>query len=184
MKTSHLPSARRERGASLMIALVFLVIMAMLGVTVANVTMLQERMAGNTRDRDLALQAGQAALRDAESDSPRTRPFGRRARFVRTNANDDAFWETCLAATGSPAPSSTRPRRRCPTRRPGASSLNPNTSSKRMPARRYAQIYRVTARAVGGPSRRSSSCRPSYGFNRRPLISNSRVVLCGRHSVH
>jgi type IV pilus assembly protein PilX len=58
----------RQRGTALVIAMLFLVILGMLGVTTMTATTLEERMAGNTRDRDIAMQAAETALRDAERD--------------------------------------------------------------------------------------------------------------------
>ncbi|MEW6119420.1 MAG: PilX N-terminal domain-containing pilus assembly protein [Pseudomonadota bacterium] len=55
----------RQRGVTLIISLIFLAILMLLGVTVAQTSMMEERMAGNTRDRDLAFQAAEAALEDA-----------------------------------------------------------------------------------------------------------------------
>jgi type IV pilus assembly protein PilX len=57
----------RQRGVTLIVALIFLAILMLLGVTVAQTSSMQERMAGNTRDRDLALQAAEAALRAADA---------------------------------------------------------------------------------------------------------------------
>jgi type IV pilus assembly protein PilX len=62
--TKH--STGRERGAVLIVALVFLVIMTVLGVTAMRTTTLQERMAGNVRDSNLAFQSAEAALREGE----------------------------------------------------------------------------------------------------------------------
>ena len=59
---------RRERGAVLIVTLLFLVVLTMLGVTAMTSTTMEERMAGNTRDASLALQAAEAALRDARRD--------------------------------------------------------------------------------------------------------------------
>jgi len=89
--------ARRERGASLLTALIFMVIMAMLSVTLASVTNLEERMASNTRDRDLALQAAEAALRDAEVQlaTPGFRASVTNL-FDATLPNSAAYWENCF----------------------------------------------------------------------------------------
>lgn len=62
MKPIHLHTPRRQQGATLIVALIFLAILALLGATAAQTTLLEERMASNTRDRDLALQASEAAL--------------------------------------------------------------------------------------------------------------------------
>jgi type IV pilus assembly protein PilX len=57
-----------QRGAVLIVALLFLVILTMLGVTAMSGTMMEERMSGNSRDVNIALQAAEAALRDARRD--------------------------------------------------------------------------------------------------------------------
>ena len=56
----------KNRGSALIIALVFLLVMTLIGVTAMQGTSQQETMAGNMRDRSLAFQAAEAALRVAE----------------------------------------------------------------------------------------------------------------------
>ena len=69
MKHPRQPTMRsRERGAILIVTLLFLVILTMLGVTAMTGTTMEERMAGNARDGSIALQAAEAALRDARRD--------------------------------------------------------------------------------------------------------------------
>lgn len=63
---------QRQQGTALVIAMLFLVILGMLGMTTMTTTTLDERMAGNSRDRDIAMQAAEAALRDAERDLSNT----------------------------------------------------------------------------------------------------------------
>jgi type IV pilus assembly protein PilX len=58
----------RQRGASLVIAMIFLVVLTILGLVSVRSSTLQERMAGNDRDRAVAFEAAEAALRDAEQD--------------------------------------------------------------------------------------------------------------------
>jgi type IV pilus assembly protein PilX len=58
----------RERGISLVTTLVLMLATLGLGVAVMSVNAMEERMIANTKDRDLALQAAEAALRDAEQD--------------------------------------------------------------------------------------------------------------------
>ena len=57
-----------QRGAVLIIALLFLTILTILGVTAMTATTFEEKMAGNTRDLGVAFQAAEAALRDARRD--------------------------------------------------------------------------------------------------------------------
>ena len=58
---------QRQRGVVLVTGLIFLVILTLFGVTALTNTLLEERMAGNTRDQEVAFQAAEAALRDAET---------------------------------------------------------------------------------------------------------------------
>ena len=58
---------QRQRGTILFVSLIILLLLTILGVTaMSNVTM-EERMAGNLRDSDLATQAAEAALRSGEA---------------------------------------------------------------------------------------------------------------------
>ncbi|MEW6176401.1 PilX N-terminal domain-containing pilus assembly protein [Stutzerimonas frequens] len=58
----------QERGAVLLVALVMLLLLTILGAAAMRDTNLQERMAGNMRDHNLAFQAAEAALRFAEQE--------------------------------------------------------------------------------------------------------------------
>lgn len=68
MNALHTFPARPQRGFSLIVGLIFLVAITLLGVIAMKNTVLQERMAGGMRDRSLAFQAAEAALRDAKLD--------------------------------------------------------------------------------------------------------------------
>ncbi|KTF37796.1 MULTISPECIES: pilus assembly PilX family protein [Xanthomonas translucens group] len=59
-------SIRRQSGISLIIVLLLLLVMTLLGLAVLRSTLLEERMSSNMRDRSLAFQAAEGALRDAE----------------------------------------------------------------------------------------------------------------------
>jgi len=61
-------SRPQQQGFSLLAVLLLMVVLAFLSLGALNVSVIQERMAGNARDRNLALQAAEAALRDAEVD--------------------------------------------------------------------------------------------------------------------
>ena len=66
MNTRHFH--RQQRGATLIVGLIFMVALTLLGVLAMKSTVLQERMAGGLRDRSLAFQSAEAALRDAKFD--------------------------------------------------------------------------------------------------------------------
>jgi len=53
---------RKQAGVTLIVALIFLAVLALLGIVAAQNSGLEERMAGNTRNRDLAFQAAESAL--------------------------------------------------------------------------------------------------------------------------
>lgn len=57
-----------QRGMALITSMIFMVMLTVIGVTAARMSLLEERMAGNMRDRDLAFRAAEMALRDAERD--------------------------------------------------------------------------------------------------------------------
>lgn len=59
-------SRGRQRGAVLVVSLLMLLVMTLIGITGVQVTSLEEKMAGNTRDRNMAFQAAEAGLRAAE----------------------------------------------------------------------------------------------------------------------
>jgi type IV pilus assembly protein PilX len=94
----------------MIVALMFLVILTMLGVSALSGTTLEEKMAGSTRDRDLAMQAAEAALRDAEKDLNNTNTSYRvvaTANFVAA-CTFGLCLTTCPAADTCPAPDMTK----------------------------------------------------------------------------
>jgi len=56
-------ASQRQKGAVLIIALVMLLLITMASIATIRATTMDERMAGNSRDRDKALQAAEAAVR-------------------------------------------------------------------------------------------------------------------------
>jgi len=57
----------RQQGAALIVALIMLLVMTLLGVTIARTTTMQERMAGNLRNQSIAFEAAETALREGEA---------------------------------------------------------------------------------------------------------------------
>lgn len=58
---------RRERGATLVVVLILLVVMTILGLAAMRSTLLEERMSANMMDRSLGFQAAESALRQGEA---------------------------------------------------------------------------------------------------------------------
>jgi type IV pilus assembly protein PilX len=67
MRNSTVPQ-KQQKGVALLMGLIFLVVLTLLSITAARMSSLEERMSGNLRDRSLAVQAAERALRDAEMD--------------------------------------------------------------------------------------------------------------------
>ncbi len=59
-------SYHKQNGAVLIVSLMLLLVMTLIGVTALQSTTLEEKMAGNTRDRALAFEAAEVALREGE----------------------------------------------------------------------------------------------------------------------
>lgn len=57
----------KQQGAALVVGLIMLLLLTLVGVAGMRDTLLQEKMVGNMRDREIALQAAEAALRDGEA---------------------------------------------------------------------------------------------------------------------
>lgn len=60
----NLPS--RERGAAMVIALIMLLVLTLLATASGRMTLMEERMTGNTQDRGIAFQVAEAGLRAGE----------------------------------------------------------------------------------------------------------------------
>ncbi|KWT84373.1 MULTISPECIES: PilX N-terminal domain-containing pilus assembly protein [unclassified Variovorax] len=64
----HAPCASHQGGVSLIVVLLILIVVSVLGVGGAQIALLAERGARNDRDMQVAWQASEAALQDAEFD--------------------------------------------------------------------------------------------------------------------
>lgn len=151
-----------ERGATLIVALVLLLILTVVGVAGMQDTTLQEKMVGNMRDRNLAFQAAEAALRGGEKylQAATLPAFNNSAGLINKSytglrSGDPAFWETypwesnsrTYSSTSTYSELSAAPRyvvEEVPTvfAAPG--------ESMKFGALKEIKSYRVTARAQGG----------------------------------
>ena len=68
MMNKHLVIAKHQSGVVLVISLIMLLALTLIGVTSSSVTGLEEKMAANSKDINLAFQAAEAALRDVETN--------------------------------------------------------------------------------------------------------------------
>lgn len=77
----HTTPIQQQRGAALVTALSILLVLTILGVSAMSTSALQERMAGNARDAEVAFEAAEFALRQAEA-------------FINGQTNTNAFSAT------------------------------------------------------------------------------------------
>jgi len=63
----NLKSQHSQRGVVLVVSLILLLVVTLLAVSSMQGTSLEEKMAGNTRDRNLAFQTTESAIREAET---------------------------------------------------------------------------------------------------------------------
>ena len=68
IKPTMLTARSKQRGISLVIVLMFLVILSVLGISIMQGSSFGALIARNEADRNLSFQAAEAALRDAEAD--------------------------------------------------------------------------------------------------------------------
>ncbi|PKO39024.1 MAG: pilus assembly protein [Betaproteobacteria bacterium HGW-Betaproteobacteria-6] len=85
-------SHHRQAGIVLVVALIMLVIMTLLGLSGIRTVVLEEKMTASARDRSLAFQAAETALRAAEEDAL-GRPIG-----IRPAKSDGQCNESTLIA--------------------------------------------------------------------------------------
>jgi type IV pilus assembly protein PilX len=92
---------KRERGVALFISLVVLLIITIIGVSAVQTTTLEERMAANARDHDIAFQAAESALMSAEGFVETLQPadvpsFGGNTdgKYLPAGAGNQPRWET------------------------------------------------------------------------------------------
>ena len=103
-----------QSGAVLIISLIMLLLLTLIGASSMQTTSLEEKMAGNIRDRNLAFQAAESALNAAEAslDPPNALPtftdagtggFYSATSTIPTSAAilTDSFWTTSPKATSS-----------------------------------------------------------------------------------
>jgi type IV pilus assembly protein PilX len=112
-----LPIPQHQSGAVLVVSLIMLLLLTIIGVTSMQTTSLEEKMAGNMRDKNLAFQAAESALSAAEASLnppaalPTFVPAGTDGFYSETPTPDlsdseivkDSFWTTNPVATSTVA---------------------------------------------------------------------------------
>lgn len=151
---------RHQSGAVLIISLIMLLLMTIIGISSTQSTGLEEKMAGNTRDKNLAFQAAESALKVAEARINQSPPpagettpptfdgtKGYYAIAAVPAVTTDAFWATNANSHDAGIDIqgiSSRPRYIIQDMGPATSVTCPAVCSRRN--------YRITVRATGGTS--------------------------------
>ena len=86
---------RHQRGVSLVVVLILLLVVTLLGLAVLRGTLMSERMSANMYDRSLAFQSAESALREAEAVVRAADLEGKIA-----GVNCTLSGQTCLALPG------------------------------------------------------------------------------------
>ena len=100
--THSSPTCHNQRGVALVMALVFLTLLTIIGVTAMGTTSLEEKMATNTRDRNLAFQSAETALLAAETwisglaAEPGTWADATKGRYAFDSALTTPIWESVV----------------------------------------------------------------------------------------
>lgn len=155
----------KQRGVTLLMALIFLMVLTLLGVTAAQMMGQEERMAGNSRNRDMAFQAAEAALNAAEKNvatfpaifpaaTIETPGSGGEYTFSLCLPNSQAFWnggsaKDCKKVVKTGFDWYAADATQTITGVPNVSE-QPKYIVEKMPDSGGAKQYRVTARGVGG----------------------------------
>lgn len=91
------PSRQAQRGASLIMVMLILIVVSVLGVGSAQISLMSERGARNERDLQVAWQSAEAALNDAEIEMFPNGAGTRKAEF----SNGTSFVQNCGSAGNS-----------------------------------------------------------------------------------
>ncbi len=90
-KTFH----SKQQGVSLIIALLMLIAVVLLGIAAARIALQGEKASRNDRDRQIAFQAAEAALMDAEMDIEHSPDAARTRSTIFSRNKTDGFIDGC-----------------------------------------------------------------------------------------
>jgi type IV pilus assembly protein PilX len=91
--------SRGQRGATLVVTLIILVAVSLMGVSTAHIALLGEKSSRNDRDRQIAFQAAEAALLDAELDISGSPDEGRTRSALFASHRTEGFVDGCGRGT-------------------------------------------------------------------------------------
>jgi type IV pilus assembly protein PilX len=101
MKSKIIASIQHQSGVVMLVSLIMLLLLTIIGLTGSKVTGLEEKMAGNMRDKNLAFQAAESALKEGEAAVTNGNAFNcTNGRFQQMDINCDATKEATPAWEG------------------------------------------------------------------------------------
>ena len=179
MSTIHGP--HNQRGVALFISLVLLLVLTIIGVSAVQTTSLEVRMTRNEHDTLLAFQAAESALRDAEAQLETittTALFtdtGNAGLYAVADIGDPEHWKQADVWSGTNsvevndfvASVEDQPRPRYIIEHVASVLLETNAYQQEDPyaaaATDRVEIFRITARGIGGTENARVLLQSSYG---------------------
>jgi type IV pilus assembly protein PilX len=149
MKHLLLHRQRAQRGATLIITLVMLVLVTLVAVSTIRTSTMDEKMAGNSRDRDKAFQAAEAAVQKCLAEIKAGAPSGTLLTPAASTATP--HWEVAANWGNGNSVAKTVDASLASQPRCMFEALGAGTGS-----------YRVTGRAEGGSSRTEVMLQATY----------------------
>ncbi|WP_445370423.1 pilus assembly PilX family protein [Methylomonas sp. HW2-6] len=152
----------KQRGVVLFTALIFLVALMLIGNNAVQNSGLEERMAGNTRNRDMAFQAAEAALKNAGNTLTtwRVGPWSGAVPAGLVNnpshANDSSYWGNIANWASYKSYTVT------------GVAENPRYIIEKLPNVGTVEHYRVTTRAVGGDTSAVVILQAAFSYTPSP----------------
>ena len=164
----------RQKGSVLIVSMLILLVLTLIGVTAMGTSALEEKMAGNSRDQDLAFQSAEAGLRDAEiflNGIVATGGFNNANGLYALGANPDVFnlvtWNNVNSRAYSGAlPNITTQPRYIIELRPtvgGNNGIELNSCFGCSNSAPPVTMFRITARGTGGTGNAEVLLQSFYG---------------------
>jgi type IV pilus assembly protein PilX len=138
---------KHQSGAVLIISLIMLLLLMLIGTTSMQTTLLEEKMAGNSRDQNLAFQSAEAALRAGEARIETLWNAGTGSLQAFCDGTAGLFSSAGNCAIANPAPDS----KLAATWTDNAKSITYNTGSALVTTQPRYFITYVSARVAGPP---------------------------------
>ena len=142
---THYPHKKHQSGVVLVISLIMLLLLTILGITSMQVNGIEEKMAGNSRDQNIAFQAAESTLRQAETfilASPVDTTYTGSNGLLNFNDTEPANFFT-YSWVDSNSQQASNPNSTF------ALSSNPRFVIKKMSQNGTKTYFKITARAVG-----------------------------------